>query len=95
MSDATVWQKRTSASLNGSASRSVRRKIAPITESSQRIGTTMIDRTFRIANVDLMFWNSGSFAASGMNTVSPLSNARLSSGYRFRSTMRLRIVGSS
>ena len=44
------------------------------------MGSTTIDRTFRISKVDLMLWNCGSFAASGMNTVSPLSNARFSSG---------------
>ena len=78
--EATVWQKRTSASLNGSASRSVRRKMAPMTEPSQRTGTTTMERTLRMSSVDLMLRSIGSLAASGMKTVSPLSKARLSSG---------------
>jgi hypothetical protein len=66
-----------------------------MTAPSQWIGTTTIARTFRIASAALAPLSIGSFAASGMNTVSPDSNARLSSGYRLRSTTRLRIVGSS
>ncbi len=45
-----------------------------------RIGTTTMERTFRVSSCDLMLRSIGSFAASGMNTVSPLSNARFSSG---------------
>jgi len=59
------------------------------------MGTTTIARTFRIASAAWTPCSMGSFAASGMNTVSPDSKARLSSGYRLRSTTRLRIVGSS
>ena len=40
----------------------------------------MIERTFRVLNVALMLRSAGSVAASGMKTVSPDSNARLSSG---------------
>ena len=41
-----------SSSENGSAPRSVRRKIAPITVRCQRIGTTTIDPTFRFVPAD-------------------------------------------
>jgi len=58
----------------------VRRKIAPITVPCHRIGTTMIDRTLRMSSVALMLLSDGSVTASGMNTVSPESKARLSSG---------------
>ena len=51
-----------------------------MTEPSQRIGTTTIERTLRSVERRLDAAELGSFAASGMNTVSPLSNARLSSG---------------
>jgi hypothetical protein len=83
VSDATVWQNRTSVSENGCAScsdRSVRRKMAPMTAPSHLIGTTTIARTFRIVSAAWTLWSIGSFAASGMNTVSPDSKARLSSG---------------
>ena len=68
------------ASLKGSASRSVRRKIAPIMLSCHWIGTTTIDRTLRRSSCVFTALSIGSFGASGMNTVSPDSKARLSSG---------------
>ena len=80
VSEAITWQKRTSLSENAFASRSVRRKTAPITIPRHRMGTTTIDRTFRRSRVCLTLASAGSFAASGMKTVSPDSNARFSSG---------------
>ena len=80
LSDAITWQKRTSLSVNASDSRSVRRKIAPMTDERQRIGTTTIERTLRTSSAARAFCSIGSLGASGMNTVSPDSNARLSSG---------------
>ena len=80
VSEATTWQKRMSDSENGCESRSVRRKIAPMVDDCQRIGSTMIERTLRESSFSLIDLRSGSAAASGMNTVSPESNARFSSG---------------
>ena len=51
-----------------------------MTSSLHRIGTTMIDRTLRVNSESLTALNIGSLMASGTNTVSPLSNAFLSSG---------------
>jgi hypothetical protein len=79
-SEATTWQKRTSLSENAGASRSVRRKIAPMTEPLQRIGTTTIERTLRRCSCSRTPCIIGSFAASGMKTVSPEWKACLSSG---------------
>lgn len=95
VSEAMTWQKRTSLSENALLSRSVRRKTAPMTVPRQRIGTTTIERTLRRSSVCFTLASDGSFAASAMNTVSPDSNARLSSGYRLRSTTRFRMLGSS
>ena len=80
VSEATTWQKRTSLSLKGEASRSVRRKIAPIVVPCARSGTTTIERTLRRCSWSRTLRSIGSVAASGMNTVSPLSKARCSSG---------------
>jgi hypothetical protein len=80
VSDATTWQKRTSLSEKGVASRSVRRKIAPITVPRHRIGTTTIERTLRRLSVSWTLFSIGSVDASGMKTVSPDSKARFSSG---------------
>jgi hypothetical protein len=51
-----------------------------MTAPSHLIGTTTMARTFRIASAAWTLCSIGSFAASGMNTVSPDSKARLSSG---------------
>ena len=80
VSDAITWQKRTSLSEKAFASRSVRRNTAPITVPRQRMGTTTIERTLRRSSVCLTLASAGSFAASGMKTVSPDSKARFSSG---------------
>lgn len=80
VSEATTWQKRTSLSENGWASRSVRRKIAPMIDPWARSGTTTIERTLRMWSWSRTPRSIGSFAASGMKTVSPLSKARFSSG---------------
>jgi len=80
VSDATTWQNRTSLSEKGRASRSVRRKIAPMTAPLHRMGATTIDRTLRMSRSARMSRSIGSAVASGMNTVSPESNARCNSG---------------
>jgi hypothetical protein len=80
VSDATTCTNRTSSSENVGPSRNVRRKIAPIATPRHVIGTTVIDLTRRLMSSPLTCFRLGSLVASGMNTVSPLTIARFSSG---------------
>lgn len=83
---ATTWQKRTSASLKLGPSRKVRRKMAPMGVPRHVMGTTVMLLTRRCVRAPRTWRRVGSLTASGMNTVCPEWMARLSSGYRSRST---------